>query len=436
VKISVMDEQGGSRGVFSFMRGNILVLTLTQSLGRFFRAMVMPYASLYVLALGGEPAQIGLINSLRPLAGLVMFPLSGYITDRAGRVRLIALAGYFSGVTMLIFVLAPSWEWIALASFVQGFMVFQFPPTSATIADSLETRNRGTGMATMNMIASTLAILSPYIAGILLEAYDVAFGMRILYALLAGASVVAATVNLRFLRETSSNGGEKAPLNLMDVFREAYGGIPSVLRQLPRSLKALGVVIILLFMCNGIAASFWVVYAVEQMGLSSVDWGLILLIEAALKTVLFIPGGLLVDRYSRSRTLLVSLAISLVSIPMFVLSTGFYHVLLIRVAVAVATVIFIPACTALMADSVPREMRGRVMAAFGRGSVMLGATGGGTGGPGMGYFITVPVMIASIAGGVLYTANPTYPWVFVFAATLISVIVSAAFIRDPKGNEA
>jgi len=431
-----MDEQGGIRGVFSFMRGNILVLTLTQSLGRFFRAMVMPYASLYVLALGGEPAQIGLINSLRPLAGLVMFPLSGYITDRAGRVRLIALAGYFSGVTMLIFVLAPSWEWIALASFVQGFMVFQFPPTSATIADSLETRNRGTGMATMNMIASTLAILSPYIAGILLEAYDVAFGMRILYALLAGASVVAATVNLRFLRETSSNGGEKAPLNLMDVFREAYGGIPSVLRQLPRSLKALGVVIILLFMCNGIAASFWVVYAVEQMGLSSVDWGLILLIEAALKTVLFIPGGLLVDRYSRSRTLLVSLAISLVSIPMFVLSTGFYHVLLIRVAVAVATVIFIPDCTALMADSVPREMRGRVMAAFGRGSVMLGATGGGTGGPGMGYFITVPVMIASIAGGVLYTANSTYPWVFVFAATLISVIVSAAFIRDPKGNEA
>jgi MFS family permease len=220
------------------------------------------------------------------------------------------------------------------------------------------------------------------------------------------------------------------------VFREAYGGIPSVLRQLPRSLKALGVVIILLFMCNGIAGSFWVVYAVELMDLSSVKWGLILLVEAALKTVLYIPGGLLVDHYSRWKMLLASLVISLVSIPMFVLSTGFYQVLLIRVAVAVATALFIPACTALMADSVPREMRGRVMAAFGRGSVMLGATGGGTGGPGMGYFITIPVIIASIAGGVLYTANPTYPWVFVFAATLTSVIVSAAFVRDPKGDEA
>jgi hypothetical protein len=41
--------------VFSFMRGNILVITLNQALSRFFRSMVMPYASLYVLALGGSP---------------------------------------------------------------------------------------------------------------------------------------------------------------------------------------------------------------------------------------------------------------------------------------------------------------------------------------------------------------------------------------------
>ena len=43
------------RGVFSFMRGNFLVITLNRALSRFFRSMVMPYASLYVLALGGSP---------------------------------------------------------------------------------------------------------------------------------------------------------------------------------------------------------------------------------------------------------------------------------------------------------------------------------------------------------------------------------------------
>jgi MFS family permease len=424
------------RGVFGFMKGNILVLTLTQVLGRFFRSMVMPYASLYILALGGEPAQIGVINSLRPLAGLMMFPLAGYLTDRAGRVRLIALAGYLSGATMLLYVLAPSWEWIALAALLQGFMTLQFPPTSAIIADSLEPSSRGTGIATMNTVASILAMFSPYIAGTVIEIYGTAFGMRILYGLLAAAIVVSATINLRFLRETSTKKGEKISLSdVSKIFRDVYGGIPSMLAGLPRSVKALGVVLILLFMSNGIASPFWVVYAVERIGLSSVEWGLILLVEAALKTLLYIPAGMLVDRFSRTRSLLASLLLSMVSVPLFVYSTRFVDVLLIRMVVAVATVFFIPASSALMADTVPRDVRGSVMAAFGRGTVMLGAAGGGTGGPGMGFFITIPVMIASIAGGLLYSANPAYPWFFVLASTAASIVTTALFIRDPAKAE-
>ena len=431
-----MSGSRGIRGVFSLLRGNILVLTLTQVLGRFFRSMVMPYASLYILALGGEPAQIGLINSLRPLAGLVMFPISGYLTDRTGRVRLIAFAGYLSGATMLLYVLAPSWEWIALAALLQGFMTLQFPPTSAIIADSLEPSSRGTGIATMNTVASTLAMFSPYIAGTVIEIYGAAFGMRILYGLLAAAIIISATINLRYLKETSTKEGEKVSLSdVTKIFKEVYGGIPSMLAELPRSVKALGVVLILLFMCNGVASPFWVVYAVERIGLSSVEWGLILLVEAALKTLLYIPAGMIVDRYGRTRSLLASLLLTLVSIPFFVYSTRFIEILLIRMAVAVATVFFIPASSALMADIVPRESRGRVMAAFGRGSVLIGAAGGGTGGPGMGFFITIPVMIASVVGGILYSANPAYPWFFVLAATAVSVIVSALFIRDPTKAE-
>jgi len=85
-----------------FMNGNILVLTVTRVLGMFCRSMVFPYASLYILALGGEPAQIGIVNSLRPLAGLIMFPIAGYLADRAGRVKLIALGGYLSGCVLLL----------------------------------------------------------------------------------------------------------------------------------------------------------------------------------------------------------------------------------------------------------------------------------------------------------------------------------------------
>lgn len=425
----------GIRRRFGFMKGNIAVLTVTQVLGRFFRSMVMPYASLYILALGGDSSQIGVINSLRPLAGLVMFPLAGYFTDRAGRKKLIALAGYLSAITMLLYVFAPSWEWIALAAFLQGFMVFMFPPTSAIMADSLPPESRGIGVATMNTLASVFGMFSPYIAAILLQIYGTAPGMRILYALLAGSLALGATINLRFLKEAASEGDKGPSMSVSQIFRDAYGGVPAMLRRLPVSVRALGIVVILGFMANGVATSFWVIYAVEEIGLSTVDWGLILFIEAALKAAIYIPAGVLVDRYGRTRSLIASLLFSLVSIPLFIFARGFYQVLAIRLAVGVANVLFIPACSALMADCIPRDIRGRAMAALGRGTVLVAATGGGTGGPGMGFLITVPVMVASLAGGILYATNPVYPWYFFLFTILASIAVTALYVRDPKTAE-
>ena len=372
---------------------------------------------------------------MRPLAGLIMFPLAGYFTDRAGRKKLIALAGYLSAATMMIYVFAPSWEWIALAAFLQGFMVFEFPPTSAIIADSLTPENRGIGVATMNALPSILAMFSPYLAALVLEIYGTAPGMKILYALLAGAIAISATINLRFLKETTGEGDKGPSLSVAQIFRDAYEGIPSMLRRLPVSVRALGIVVVLGFMANGVATSFWVVYAVEEMGLSTVDWGLILFIEAALKAVIYIPAGVLVDRYGRTRSLMASLLISLVSIPTFVVARGFYPVLAIRLAVGVSNVLFIPACSALMADFFPRDIRGRAMAAFGRGAVLVGATGGGTGGPGMGFLITIPLMASSLAGGILYSANPAYPWFFFLFTILASIAVTGLYVRDPKTAE-
>jgi MFS family permease len=417
------------------MNGNILVLTVTRVLGMFSRSMVFPYASLYILALGGEPAQIGLINSLRPLAGLIMFPIAGYIADHAGRVKLIALGGYLSGFILLLYVFAPSWEAIALAGLLQGFVVFQFPPTSAIIADSLSPQTRGKGIATMNTLSGALAMFSPFLAGAVLDLYGEEAGMRLLYGGMMVVYLLSATINLRFLKETSARSEKLVLSSLPREFRNAYGAIPTMLRQLPRSLKTLAVVIVLGFTSNAVASSFWVVYAKEQIGLASKEWGLILLIETLLRNLLSVLSGVMVDRYGRTKFILASLLLALVSIPLFVFSSTLIHVLLVRSAIAVANAFFTPACSALMADTVPRGMRGRVMAAIGRGAVMLGPAAGGTGGPGMGFLITLPVMLGSIAGGYLYGHNPTLPWFFALGATAISLLLSALFLRDPKQAE-
>jgi MFS family permease len=350
-------------------------------------------------------------------------------------VKIIALAGYLSSLTMMLYIFAPSWEWIALGALLQGFMVFQFPPSSAILADSMEPKSRGMGVATMATLANTFSMFSPYVAGIVLVIYGDNYGMRIIYTLLVITIAFNSTVILKFLRETATIEKSETKLNLLNILKEAYSGIPKLIGNMPRSVKALGVFLGMGFISNAVAAPFWVVYIIEELGLSKIDWGLILLVESVFKTILTIPCGLIADRFSKTKTLIVAVFFSLVSLPSLILADNFVHVLVIRMVVGLAGALFLPASTALMADYVPRDLRGRVMAAIGRGSILVGATGGGTGGPGMGYFFTLPVMAASVAGGLLYSINPVYPWICLLGTTLIQLLSLILFIRDPEKAE-
>ncbi len=397
--------------------------------------MVFPYASLYILALGGDAAQIGLIAFLGQLAGLVLLPIAGHITDHADRIRLLVLAGFFSSLFLALIVFAPNWQFIALASLLSGLVVFQFPAYASLIADSLSPESRGQGIGMLNTVSSSLSIFAPYIAGLVIERLSANLGMRILYGIMMGIVLISAFISMRFLKEGST--AQRSPLHLnalVTALKEAYRCIPDLVRQMPRPLKALALVIVLSFMAHAMVGAFWVVYAIERIGLSATEWGLILLVEALVRTVLFMPAGMLVDRWGRTITLVTALVISTLATPLFVLVHGFVAILLVRLLLAIAFVLAIPACMALMADLVPRATRGQMMAAIGQGGIMLGAVGN-PGGPAVGYLIIPLMMASSLGSGFLYTLNPIYPWIFATVAGVLSIGLAVGYVRDPKQAE-
>jgi len=332
---------------------------------------------------------------------------------------------------------------LAIAALLMGFSVFPFPARSALIADSLPPEDRGRGIAAQNTLSWGLTIFAPYIGGIVVETYGAKPGLRALYGVIMLSYILAALIQTRFLKETTvqarrkrggENGNRLALSDIGGVLQDAYGGIPSMLRQLPRSLKALAGAIVLSYVATAVMGPFWVLYATDHIGLSLPTWGVILLVELILKSAMFIPAGILADRWGRTASLLTALLISLVCTPLFVFARGLVAVLLIRIAIAVAFAIGLPSCSALMADIVPRDIRGRVMAALGQGGILIGMAGG-VGGPGVGYLTIIPLMIASLAGGYLYTWNPAAPWFCATAATALAVALIALFIRDPKQAE-
>jgi MFS family permease len=419
-----------------FVTGNVLVFAITDALGNFARSLVFPYASLYVLALGGDPPEIGLVNSLGLLAGFFMLPLAGHITDHADRVRLIVLAGLLSSLFLLLMVLAPTWQFVALGSLLVGSVVFQFPAYASLVADSLSPAGRGRGIGVMNSVSSSLAIVAPYAAGLIIERYTANLGMRILYAAMLLIYLISAFIQLRFLREPSPDPREPLrPAALTRALQRAYRSIPTLFRHMSPPLRALASVVLLSFLANGVASPFWVVYATGQIGLSASEWGLILLVEALIRLVTFPPAGLLVDRWGRRNVLLAALIVSLVATPLFVILKSFAAILLVRVAIGVAFALAMPASIALMADLVPRPLRGQMMAAIGQGGMMIGPAGGGAGGPSLGYLMIPPVIVASLAGGYLYALDPALPWLFSLLIALLSLILTLLFIKDPQQAE-
>jgi MFS family permease len=419
----------------SVIKGNILVFTFTDTLGNFARSLVFPYVSLYILALGGNAARIGWVSFLSLSISLFMLPLAGFITDRSDRVRLLVLSGFLSSIFLGIIMIAPNWQVVAIANMLFGTVVFQFPAYASLIADSLSPAERGHGMGMMGVLSSSLAIAAPFIAGLIIENYTANLGIRILYAAMLAITLISAFIQHKYLREKSIGPRETLKLNtLLGALGKAYRMVPQLIQQMSPTLKFLALIILLNFLGNVVTGPFWVVYAIEQVGFSAYTWGVILLVEGIVRVAAFIPAGWLIDHLGRTRVILGALLVSAVTIPLFIVLKSFTGILIIRLFTAVAFSLALPACMALMADLVPRNSRGQMMAAIGQGGMMIAPTSG-VGGPSLGYLFIPLVMLGSLAGGYLYTFSPSSPWYFSLATTLISIVLLIAFVRDPKTAE-
>lgn len=412
-----------------FANRNLATMAVSDMLGNLVRTMVFPYVSLYVLALGGQAEQIGLIGLLTQTAGLFLLPLAGRVADRFNRVHIVVMTGYFALLFQFLNVFARDWRWLATAATLVGFVVISFPAYSSLVADSLHEHGRGRGIALMSMVSTSLMIAAPYIAGKFIDDMGTIPAMRFMYATLIALYFLGTTVQLIFLRETDPTRHARFNLGeIKDEWIDALRKIPALIREMPGELRTLWAIIVLAFTAQALTGNFLVVYATTTQALSAGQWGFILLIESLLRWLLLIPAGTLVDRLGRRRTMVFALVLFALSNQAFLYMRGFEMVLAIRLVQAIAFTIAFPSAMALMADLTPPSARGKMMAALGNGGVMLGGVGG-PGGPAVGYLIIPFVMTASYAGGVLYALSPVISWSLASACGLAAAFLTLRGIQ-------
>lgn len=66
---------------------------------------------------------------------------------------------------------------------------------------------------------------------------------------------------------------------------------------------------------------------------------------------------------------------------------------------------------------------------------MVGGATGGIGGPGVGFLTTLPLIIGSACGGILYAISPSIPFLFVLGALVVAFALAVGFLHEPKNAE-
>jgi len=420
------------RSIREVMRGNLLIFTVGDTLRQLSMFITFPFFSLYIQELGGSMVDIGIVNSLRPLMALFAYPIAGYLAHRYSRVKVIAATIYLTAPFWLIYVFARDWRTIALGNLLLGLMTFYFPAANSLMADSIPPDRRGLAYSLWWAIPSAVGITSPYIGGYLTTRYGVVPAMRFLYILTFAVAVINGTMNLKLLEEPTREAPIGGNPGVLRMLVDSYRDMLSVLAWLPRGLKAFAVMLGLGFFFNNMMTSYWVVYSVQVLGLTKLQWGTVLLVAAVVNVALLLPAGIIVDRLGTKRTLTAALAAAAVPLLLFPFSRGFWDVTLIFVAMTLANSILTSGAPALMAQMVPSEMRGRVMAALGQGMLVINIRGGGGGGPGMGAVLTIPSILGAMVGGYVYEYNPVLLWLMMGAAMLLSAAINAFLVSVPE----
>ena len=394
-------------------RGNIVTLAVSGAINNLGGGIISTYVSLYFVSIGGDPLTLGFMASMAAIVQCIILFLGGFIADYYGRKKIIIIAGFYGVLFPILYIFVQDWRIFVVATVMASCGAISSPASHATVADSMPHEKRTTGIASLQVISSFPMIFTPPIGGWIIGKYGVTDGFRLACVFTAGTALASALILFLFLRETLQRGEDanKRVNNLMfKDFRKRISNLPS-------SLKALLVSYGFVAFANGLVGQFFILYAVNVIGLKALDWGIIVSLQFLIATLLRIPGGWASDRFGKKKIMTLSILTCTPCMIMFILSDSFLPATVASLLFVAAGIYYAPAHEALQADLTPREVRGQVTALWDIGNAVSTALG-------------------ALAGGTLFqTVGPATPFYLFTAIELAAAALIVAAVKEPADKE-
>lgn len=348
----------------------------------------------YLEVLGASVAIIGLFGTARDfLDALYQYP-GGAISDRIGSRRALILFAALAAAGYLIYAFSPSWPFVFVGLvFAMAWASMASPAMFAMIAERLPRERRTMGFTIQAMLKRVPVMISPVLGGLLIAQLGLVRGIRVCL-LITIALALTAILLQRQLYGVRTVETKAAPTNLFVQFRALHN-----------ALRRLLVSDIFIRICEGMVNVFVVIYATDVIGVSSVEYGILVGIQMATSIAAYLPAAKLADHYGR-KPFVVATFVCFSLFPLAVVLAHGFVTLVIAFIIGGLRELGEPSRKAMIIDLADPSRRGRTVGL---------------------YYLARSLSItpASVIGGLLWRINPTIPF---FVACVIGLAGTLIFV--------
>lgn len=393
-----------SRRLFLFMG--------TMVLANVAGAMHGPLLPLYLQELGAGVGQVGIFFTLGSIAPLIFQVFGGWLSDAIGRLQAIAIGSTAGVIGYLVYILAPSWGWLLIAT-ATGAITRSFvaPSYQAFIAEESTEATVGRVYGFSQTLFMVVGIVGPPIGGYLSQYV----GFKMMYIVAGALYTVATVIRLlmaRHAQRTEAQARERPTLAGLWQNLLAMGG-----------LVLAGGIVTWIFISDGVRdISFSLVgqllplYMQNLRGLSNVEIGWLSSIGSVVTMLLLTPAGWLSDRKGERVGIVTGFGLIAGALVLFLNSHNFASFAMAWALFGLGQALTEPAYNALISKAVPTNLRGT---AFGLFSTSIG-------------LISLP---APYIGALLWErSSPQLPFYVPIATTLLMLPVMWVKFRLSEGE--
>ncbi len=326
--------------------------------------MASPFQVIYFAALGATPLQIGLLVAYSTGVAIVTLIIGGYLADSWSRRGPILIFGWLSVLGSFLFVLINSKDLIVIPLTLTSASNIYTPSFNSIMMDEIPPADRIRSFSIANALAAAPGIFMPTVGGLMLSEFGTLGGVRIDYlcnCLFGMVGVAVRTVKLKDSFTPSVGEIKGISGRLGESF---IGGVKSV-RRSNSAVKRLLIYVALTGIGTGLTSTLVPLFAINHLAINPTAYSFVVDLSVLVTVCLYLVLVFLIRRIGARRGILLSSVASSVSNVFLTQAKNANELVGWGISTAFYTALLSPSLSAVQAETIPRQDRGKILAVFG-----------------------------------------------------------------------